>query len=71
MKNDWNGHEAFPAKFNYANSFRDGLALVEIDNGNLYEHDKKLFFIDRQGNRTIECKYDYVESFHNGLARVG
>lgn len=65
------GHEAFPAKFSNAHSFHDGLALVEIDNGNVYEPAKKYFFIDRWGDIIIECKYDYVDSFYDGFACVG
>ena len=66
------GHEVFPEKFDWAYSFHDGLALVKIDNGNIYKSDIQRFFIDKQGNRIIECsKYDIVDDcFYEGFACV-
>lgn len=49
-------------KFEYASSFKEGVALVQL-NG-------RFGFIDKQGNIVINCIYDYVNSFDNGKAVV-
>ena len=54
-----------PCKYDYAYSFSEGLAGVEI-NG-------KWGFIDKRGNEVIPCKYDYSNNgyfFSEGLAGV-
>ncbi|MBR5849395.1 MAG: WG repeat-containing protein, partial [Bacteroidaceae bacterium] len=51
-----------PCKYNYAKSFSEGLAGVQL-NG-------KYGFIDKTGREIIPCKYDYADSFSEGLAYV-
>ena len=51
-----------PCKYNYANSFSEGLAVVDL-NG-------KRGFIDKTGREVIPCKYDYAYSFSEGFACV-
>lgn len=49
-------------KYKYASPFRDGYALVKIDD--------KFGFIDRSGQEVIPLIYEHAESFNNGLASV-
>ena len=49
-------------KYEYAESFTNGLALVRL-NG-------KFGFINKEGNLIIRCKYDYAESFKHETALV-
>ena len=49
-------------KYEYAESFCNGLALVRL-NG-------KFGFINKEGNLIIGCKYDYAESFKHETAFV-
>ena len=51
-----------PCKYEYADVFSDGLALIERDG--LYG------FIDIRGNETIPCKYTYAHPFSEGMAAV-
>ena len=59
---DKQGHTVIPCKYESADSFSEGLALVEL-NG-------KYGFIDKQGNTVIPCKYESADSFSEGLALV-
>ncbi len=59
---DRRGEWAIPARYEEAESFSEGLALVR-KNG-LYG------FIDRTGREAIAPAYDFAASFHNGLARA-
>ena len=52
-----------PLKYDYAEPFIDGLALVRLED--------KYGFIDRTGQKIIPLKYDYAESFsEEGFAFV-
>ena len=57
---DAQGNTVIPCKYDWAGSFREGLAAVELNN--------KWGFIDKQGN--TPCKYDWAGSFSEGLAWV-
>ena len=59
---DQSGTEVVPCKYDFAYSFSEGLARVEL-NG-------KWSFIDKSGNEVIPCRYDFAYSFYEGLARV-
>ena len=59
---DAQGNTVIPCKYDWAGSFREGLAAVELNN--------KWGFIDKQGNTVIPCKYDWAGSFSEGLAWV-
>ena len=50
-------------KFRRANIFRDGLALVETDNG-------KYGYIDKKGEFAITPVYDVAQNFNEGMAWV-
>ena len=51
-----------PAQFDYAQSFKDGLALVYLDG--------KSFFIDTTGQKIFDANFEKITSFKNGLAKV-
>jgi serine/threonine protein phosphatase PrpC len=59
---DKNGHEVIPFRYDKAGSFREGLAIVEL-NG-------KYGFIDKNGKEVIPLKYDEVGDFIEDLAVV-
>lgn len=59
---DAQGNTVIPCKYDWAGSFREGLARVGL-NG-------KWGFIDQQGNTVAPCKYDWTGSFSEGLAAV-
>ena len=59
---DENGNIVIPAKYNFAYSFSEGLAMVSV-NG-------KWGFIDKNDNMVIPAKYDGAASFSEGLAKV-
>jgi hypothetical protein len=59
---DKNGEVVIPAKYNFAESFHEGLASVKL-NG-------KYGFIDKTGKEIIPPKYDDAGSFNEGLASV-
>ncbi len=59
---DKQGNTVIPCKYDYAGSFSEGLALVEL-NG-------KWGFIDKQGNTVNSFKYDDAVYFSEGLAAV-
>ena len=56
------GEEIIPAQFKAAWSFSEGVARV-------LTFDKKMGFIDPDGNFIIEPNFDLVEDFHEDLAR--
>ena len=56
------GKEIVPLKYDYADSFSEGLARVEL-NG-------KMGFIDTKGKEVISLKYDWVYDFVEGFAIV-
>ena len=56
------GAVVIPAKYNFADSFSEGLARVVI-NG-------KWSYIDKSGKEVIQLKYDVVGDFSEGLAAV-
>lgn len=49
-------------KFDYRGDFGEGLARVEID--------RKLGFINKQGELVIPCEYHEVGDFSEGFAKV-
>ena len=59
---DKSGNEVVPCKYDWADSFSEGLASVILDG--------KYGSIDKSGNEVVPCKYDYAYSFSEGLARV-
>lgn len=59
---DKNGNEVVPLKYDIAHPFKEGLAIVKLN--------EKWGFIDKNGKEVIPPKYDYVYSFSEGLARV-
>lgn len=59
---DKNGNEVVPLKYDVAHSFKEGMAIVKLN--------EKWGFIDKNGKEVIPPKYDYVYSFNEGLARV-
>jgi hypothetical protein len=59
---DNTGKIVIPLKFDSANNFRDGLALVTL-NG-------KKFFIDSTGRTVFEARFDIIRDFSEGLAAV-
>ena len=56
------GAVVIPAKYNFADSFSEGLARVVI-NG-------KWSYIDKSGKEVIHLKYDFADYFSEGLAWV-
>ena len=54
------GAVVIPAKYNFADSFSEGLARVEL-NG-------KYGYIDKSGKVIIHLKYDFADFFSNGQA---
>lgn len=62
---DINGKEVITPKYEFAESFSEGLAIVQIND--------KYGFIDKTGKEVIPIKYDYASSFKEGLcvARIG
>jgi hypothetical protein len=60
---DKTGKVVIPCKWEYADSFSEGLASVQNDNG-------KRGFIDKTGTVVIPCKWEDAEYFSEGLARV-
>lgn len=59
---DIDGKGVIKTKYEYAESFKEGLALVRLDN--------KFGFIDKNGTEVIPFIYDDAESFENGKAKV-
>ncbi len=60
---DSTGKEIVPLKYDYAESFCNGLALVSIN--------YKTGFINSTGKEAVPLKYDYAgKCFYNGLAKV-
>ena len=59
---DDSGKVIVPCKYEEANDFSDGMALVKTEKG--------FGFIDKTGKEAIPCKYDYARDFHEGLACV-
>lgn len=59
---DKQGNTVIPCKYDWAGSFSEGLARIEL-NG-------KYGFIDQQGNTVIPCKYDNAGFFSEDLVRV-
>jgi len=64
---DWSGKEVVPFRYDSANSFRDGYALVgnKDENGVLH-----IGLVDTQGTETIPLDYTSVGSLSEGLIRV-
>ena len=56
------GAVVIPAKYNFADSFSEGLARVELYG--------KWSYIDKSGKEVIQLKYNFADSFSEGLARV-
>ena len=56
------GAVVIPAKYNFADSFSEGLARVELYG--------KWSYIDKSGKEVIQLKYDVVGDFSEGLAAV-
>lgn len=56
------GHWVIQPRFDFARSFSEGLALVEIND--------KWGFIDKRGNFAIQPRFDYANWFSEGLAKV-
>jgi hypothetical protein len=56
------GNEVIKTKYEYAENFSDGLALVRLNN--------KFGFIDKTGNVIIDLQFEDAESFKNGFAKV-
>ena len=73
---DKTGKEVVPCKYDFASSFSDGLAAVNI--GAVYdwtmEHSSmyggKWGYIDKTGKEAVPLKYDTAYDFSDGLARV-
>ena len=59
---DTTGKEVVPPKYDRADSFSEGLALVKLN----YQYG----FIDTTGKEVVPPKYDYAENFSDGLALV-
>jgi hypothetical protein len=56
------GKEVIETKFEYAENFSEGLALVRLNN--------KFGYIDKRGNVIIDLQFEDAESFKNGFAKV-
>ena len=63
---DKTGTEIIPLKYDYADSYSEGLAVIRIGD----DSKGKYGFIDKEGNEVIQPIYDYAESFSEGLAVV-
>lgn len=62
---DRNGKLVIPAKFDAADSFCGGLAVVAVNKG-----DKLKFgFIDKTGKYTVQPKLNYITAFADGIAQ--
>ena len=61
---DKTGKEVIPAKYYYAEKFKDGLAKVgNVDGSSMY-----FGYIDKAGKEVIPIKYDNLNDFKNDLA---
>jgi hypothetical protein len=56
------GNQVIDNKYEYAENFSEGLALVKL-NG-------KFGFIDKKGNVVIDLQFEGAKSFQNGFAKV-
>ncbi len=68
---DKTGKEVIPLRYNYADSFGEGLARVILrakQDG--YDNSYKFGFVDKSGKEVIQLKYDMARSFSEGLAPV-
>lgn len=64
------GQIAIQFEYDWAQNFRDGLALVGYGGPTKYE--REYLFIDKNGNTVItSLPYDEIGEFHDGLAFVG
>lgn len=79
---DKTGKEVIPLKYDYADFFSDGLAVVGKNTNNFLELEmdeaviekyyfKKYGYIDKKRKEVIPLKYDIANSFHDGLATLG
>lgn len=59
---DYNYEKIIDTKYEYATSFKEGLALVRLDG--------KFGFIEKSGKVIIPFIYEDAESFENGIAKV-
>jgi serine/threonine protein kinase len=59
---DANGKKIIPLKYDKAEEFSDGLALVKLSN--------KYSYIDTSGRIVIALKYEFIGAFSDGLALV-
>lgn len=66
---DEKGKIAIPLKFEWANDFSEGLAVVKIwDETSVFYW--RFGYIDKSGHIVIPPIYDYAEEFRNGRAKV-
>lgn len=54
---------AIEAKYVWAHSFTDGLAVVT-------QNYRQYGFIDRNGEIVIDAQFEHARPFHNGLAAI-
>ncbi len=63
------GKIVIPLKFEWANDFNEGLAVVKVwDNTSIFHW--RFGYIDMSGHFVIPPIYDYAEEFRNGRAKV-
>ncbi len=65
---DRKGRVVIAPRFDTANNFSEGLALVGVKVGNSYNFNYG--FIDQRGISVIEPKFDYASNFSDGLALI-
>ena len=66
---DEKGKIAIPLKFEWANDFSEGLAVVKVwDETSIFYW--RFGYIDTKGTLVIPARYDYAEPFRNGQAKV-
>jgi hypothetical protein len=64
-----NGKIAIPLKFEWANDFHEGLAVVKVwDDTSIFHW--RFGYIDKSGHFVLPPIYDYAEDFRNGRAKV-
>ena len=66
---DEKGKMVIPLKFEWANDFHEGFAVVKVwDDTSIFHW--RFGYIDLSGNFSIPPIYDYAEEFRNGRAKV-
>jgi hypothetical protein len=59
---DQQGELVIPARFDYADAFSEGLAVIRLTD--------RFGYIDPRGHVVIEPAFDWADGFRDGLARV-